>query len=482
MTLDDSAVRAWLLHADRTMDWSGVHASVFGLGRAGFAAADALLRVGAKVSVFDQRSGKSHEEHREVLTTLGARVLLDADQPTDVGNLVIPSPGLPPTHSWLRAAADVTIWSGETLAWQLRPMEPEVPWLVLTGTNGKTTTVEMLAAILRADGLHTQAVGNVGRPLVEAIFAEPAYDVFPVELSSFQLHWTTLLRPHAAAILNIAEDHIDWHGDHASYVADKARIYRDTAAAVIYNVEDPVTDRLAHEAEVAEGCRGIGFTLGIPSIGMVGVVDGVIADRAFVDNRRTHAAELVSVAALRVKGQHNVANAVAATTLARSLGVSPGAVRRGLTGFETEGHRLEFVATVGGVDYVDDSKATNPHAADVALAEYESVVWVAGGLAKGASFDDLIRRHRSRIVAAVLMGADRGQIADAMRRHAPKIPVIEVPDSETDPMETAVRNAAAVAPQGGTVLLAPACASMDHFPDYAARGSAFQAAVRRLAE
>lgn len=482
MSVDEATVRAWLQATDRSKDWSGIRATVLGLGRSGFAAADALLRVGAAVTVVDERSNQSHEERRDILTTLGARVLLGESDLTGAGDLVIPSPGLPPHHRWFASLQAASIWSGETLAWVLRPLDNPAPWLLLTGTNGKTTTVEMLAAVLRAEGHHTQALGNVGRPLVEAVFAEPAYDVLPIELSSFQLHWTSMLRPHASAVLNIAEDHTDWHGDHASYVADKARVFHDCEVAVIYNVQDPETERLAREADVIDGCRGIGFTLGVPSIGMVGVVDGIIADRAFVDNRRTHATELVSVDALQVAGEHNVANALAAAALARSVGVTAQAVRRGLTGFVAEGHRLEFVATIDGVDYVDDSKATNPHAADVGLATYDQVVWIAGGLAKQASFDALVQAHRERVVAAVLIGADRGLIADAMRRHAPKIPVIEVPDGETDLMETAVRQAAAVATPGSTVLLAPACASMDHFPDYAVRGDAFQAAVRRLAE
>ncbi len=159
---------------------------------------------------------------------------------------------------------------------------------------------------------------------------------------------------------------------------------------------------------------------------------------------------------------------------------STSAVRRGLTGFQPVDHRLQFVTSHAGVDFVDDSKATNSHATEVALATFDQVVWIAGGLAKGGRFDDLVLRHRDRLVGVVLMGTDRGVIHDAIRRHAPQVPVIEVADGETDPMEIAVRHATALATAGCTVLLSPGCASMDQFADYAARGAAFQSAVRRL--
>jgi UDP-N-acetylmuramoylalanine--D-glutamate ligase len=218
----------------------------------------------------------------------------------------------------------------------------------------------------------------------------------------------------------------------------------------------------------------------VPDIGMLGVVDGVLVDRAFVNERQTQAVELIDVQNLPVTGQHNVANALSAAALARSFGVPPAAVQAGLSDFHPKGHRLELVTEVDGVRYVDDSKATNAHAANVSLAAFHRVVWIAGGLAKGGRFDDLVQDNRHRLVAVVLMGSDRGAIREAMRRHAPKIPVIEVPESETDPMTRAVQEASRVARPSDCVLLAPACASMDQFDDYAARGEAFQAAVRRL--
>ncbi|HYG93903.1 MAG TPA: cyanophycin synthetase, partial [Nocardioides sp.] len=226
----------------------------------------------------------------------------------------------------------------------------------------------------------------------------------------------------------------------------------------------------------------------VPSVGMVGLVEDVLADRAFVEERATSAAELCTVADLASPAPHFVANALAAAALARAHGVAPAAVRDGLRSFRPGAHRIAVVAEHAGVTWVDDSKATNPHAAASSLAAYRPVVWVAGGLAKGATFDDLVRRVGSRLRAAVLIGADRRLIADALARHAPDVPVIEVTGGETGPVDGAdlmrrvVVAASDQARPGDTVLLAPGCASMDQFADYGARGDAFAAAVREVVE
>jgi UDP-N-acetylmuramoylalanine--D-glutamate ligase len=182
---------------------------------------------------------------------------------------------------------------------------------------------------------------------------------------------------------------------------------------------------------------------------------------------------------------HNTANALAAAALARAVGVRPESVARGLTQFEPEPHRIAEVAVVDGVTYVDDSKATNAHAAQTSLATYASVVWVAGGLAKGGEFDDLVRTHAARLRGAVLLGADRDRLRQALARHAPDIPVVDVDGPETGDvsvMDPVVRAARRLARPGDTVLLAPACASWDQFRDYTDRGTQFAEAVRRLGE
>ncbi|MDO9495432.1 MAG: UDP-N-acetylmuramoyl-L-alanine--D-glutamate ligase, partial [Nocardioides sp.] len=358
----------------------------------------------------------------------------------------------------------------------------------VTGTNGKTTTVQMLDSILRAAGLRSRAVGNVGTPIVEAVMDPEPYDVFAVELSSFQLHYTDSMSPQASAVLNVAEDHLDWYDGPsamADYAADKGRIYERTQLACVYNVADPATEELVRGADVAEGARAIGFTLGTPAVGMVGLVEDVLADRAFLEQRDSSAAELCTLGDLASQAPHFVANALAAAALARAHGVSQAAVRDGLRAFRPDGHRIAFVAERDGVAWVDDSKATNPHAARSSLQAYESVVWVAGGLAKGARFDELVQAVRGRLRGVVLIGRDRQVIAEALSRHAPDVRVIAVDGGETDVqdggqalMRRVVDAAAALAGAGDTVLLAPGCASMDQFTSYAARGDAFAAAVR----
>ena len=474
----------WLAVADRTSDWSALSVLVAGIGVSGFAAADALLGLGAMVTIVDERDGAAENDRARVLEILGGKVRLGpgaADRlPTDA-RLVVTSPGWRPTAPLLLAAgrARIPIWGEVELAWRLRDVDRPAPWLAVTGTNGKTTTVRMLAEILRASGLRTTAAGNVGDPVVEAVLHPQPYDVIALELSSYQLHWVTSMTARSAAVLNIAPDHLDWHGSLAAYSADKGRVYHGVQAACVYNVEDPETERLVRAAAVTEGARAIGVTSGIPEVGMLGVVDGVLADRAFVAERQTAAAELGTVADLVAAAPHNVTNALVAAALARSIGVPPVAVRDGIRAFRPEPHRIAVVDTVDGISYVDDSKATNPHAAQASLRAFDDVVWIAGGLAKGAQFDSLVTAVRDRLRGVVLIGADRDLLAQALARHAPDVPVINVPETDNDVMDRVVAEAAALARPGSTVLLAPACASMDMFGNYAARGEAFAAAVRR---
>ncbi|MPZ93663.1 MAG: UDP-N-acetylmuramoyl-L-alanine--D-glutamate ligase [Propionibacteriales bacterium] len=471
--------------AHRHSPWGDVRVAVAGLGVSGFAAADSLVHLGARVTVVDDRDGETERDKATLLGILGADVRLGPGstsalpEPVD---LVVTSPGWRPDAPLLAAAAasGVPVWGEVELAWRLRDPEHPAPWLAVTGTNGKTTAVGMLDAMLRAGGLRSAAVGNVGTPILEAVMDPEPYDVLAVELSSFQLHWTYSMSAQGAAVLNIAEDHVDWHGSMAAYTGDKARIYERARAVCVYNADQPVTEQLVRDADVVEGCRAVGFTLGIPAVGMLGVVDGFLADRAFVDERQSAAAELGAVDDVSPPGPHNVANALAAAALARAHGLSQRAVLEGLRGFEPAAHRITTVGVVDDVTYVDDSKATNPHAAAASLRSFDSVVWVAGGLAKGGRFDDLVGEVRDRLRGAVLIGADRGVIADALARHAPDVPVIEVADTEDDVMDRVVGRAAEVAQPGDTVLLAPGCASMDLFADYNARGDAFAAAVRKL--
>jgi UDP-N-acetylmuramoylalanine--D-glutamate ligase len=473
-------------------DWSAIRAVVCGLGVSGFAAADTLLHLGADVVVLDQSApdmtqpGNDAADRARLLELLGADLRLGPDAwggtlPDDA-NLVVTSPGWSPANPVLVEALGrgLPVWGEVELAWRLRGPDA-APWLCITGTNGKTTTVQMLDAILRAAGLRSAAVGNVGRPVVEAVMDPAGADVLAVELSSFQLHWTSSLSAEAAAVLNVAPDHLDWHGSLSAYGADKGRIYERVQRACVYNVEDPITEELVRSADVMEGARAIGFTRGIPAVGMLGVVDGVLADRAFVEDRQDAAAELIRVDELPDPAPHMVANALAAAALARAHGVSPAAVRDGLRGFALGPHRIQPVAEIDGVRYVDDSKATNAHAALASLLGVtgQKVVWVAGGLAKGGTFDELVGQVRDRLRGAVVIGTDGPLIVGALGRHAPDVPVVEVPSGEDGLMDRVVKAARTMAQAGDTVLLAPGCASMDQFRDYAERGTAFAEAVRR---
>jgi len=475
---------------NRHTPWDGVHAVVLGIGVSGFAAADNLTHMGARVTVLAESANQSQLEKGELLEVLGATVRIGAGEtsalPSDV-DVVVTSPGVPPTAPLLVAAAahDVPVWGEVELAWRLRDLDHPGAWLCVTGTNGKTTTVQMLDSILRAAGLRSIACGNVGLPIVEAVMDPEPYDVYAVELSSFQLHYTHSMSAHSAAVLNVAEDHLDWYSGErgmADYVADKGRVYERVQHSCVYNVADPVTERLVRDADVVEGARAIGFTLGTPGVGMVGVVEEVLADRAFIEQRESSAAELCTLADLASPAPHFVANALAAAALARSAGVPTAAVRDGLRSFVPDGHRIADLGTVDDVRYVDDSKATNPHAAQSSLLAYDPVVWIAGGLAKGASFDHLVSAVRPRLRAVVLLGRDRAVIADALTRHAPDVRVIEVDEDDTSVMDRVVGVAADLAQPGDTVLLAPGCASMDMFANYGARGDAFAESVRRLRE
>ena len=460
---------------------------VAGLGVSGPPVARALLAREARVVVVEGRDDDTTRPIAADLTAEGAEVVLgDTPLPKEC-DLVVTSPGWRPDSPLLVRAAEagVEVIGDVELAWRLKPADQV--WLAITGTNGKTTTVRMLESVLRADGRDAIAVGNVGTPIIDAVLPDADgrhHDILAVELSSFQLHWSSSLRPHAAAVLNIAADHLDWHGGLDAYARAKGRVFARGTVRVV-NTADAWTVRLAEE-DGDPHTPLVGFRLDTPRPGELGVVEDLLVDRAFVDDPVGSAEELATLADVRPAAPHNVANALAAAALARSVGVAPAAVRAGLAAFEPEPHRISHVATVGGVDYVDDSKATNPHAAAASLHSYTSVVWVAGGLLKGAEVDDLVAGAASRLRGAVLIGRDRARIRAALDRHAPDVPVVEVegPADEAPGrptvMDTVVAEAAALAEEGDTVLLAPAAASMDMFTNYPERGRFFADAVRRL--
>ena len=453
--------------ADLPLDPTGRTVLVCGVRFAGESAARALLARGARVLLADRHRTTAVDP----LLAAGASFVGDPDRVPPGVDLVVTSPGLRPDHPLLREAAamGIPIWGEVELAWQLR--DPAgAPWLAVTGTNGKTTTVRMLESILLAAGRRARAVGNVGVSIIDAVTASPSYDVLSVEVSSFQLHWSQSVRPAAGALLNLAPDHLDWHGSMPAYVEVKTRVW--AAPVVVANIDDEYVAELfaATSADTRVGVR-----LAPPTNGQLGVRDGVLVDRAFADG-----VELVDIVDVHPAGPHNLTNALCAAALARSQGVSPEAVAAGLRAFRPDPHRNQLVTTRDGVRWVDDSKATNPHAAAASLDAYPRVVWIAGGQLKHAPVDDLVARFASKLAGVVLLGVDREHIAAALARHAPDVPVIIVATHDDGAMTEVVGAAAGLAHPGDTVLLAPAAASYDMFSGYAERGTRFAAAVAAL--
>ena len=464
------------------MDLSGAAVLVAGARVTGRAILAALTPLGARATLTD--------DSPSALTTYaqsGVAVIDAANAAERIADydLVVTSPGLPPTAPVLAAAAaaGVPIWGDVELAWQLDNSGrygPPRRWLVVTGTNGKTTTTSMLHAMLVAAGRRALLCGNIGDPVLD-VLDQPA-ELLAVELSSFQLHWAPSLRPEAGVVLNVAEDHLDWHGTMDAYARDKARVLDGRVAVV--GLDDPVAAGLLSTA--AAPVR-VGFRLGEPARGELGVRDGVLVDNAFGEQLG-----LADAASIPVAGPVGVLDALAAAALARAVDVPPHAVADALAGFRVGRHRAEVVGVVDGVTYVDDSKATNPHAAQASITAYPRVVWIAGGLLKGASVDELAAAVANRLVGAVLIGRDRTLIRDALSRHAPDVPVVElvtgedsgvqgeIEDSVTRLMTAVVDAARGLAGPGDTVLLAPAGASFDQFSGYGQRGDAFASAVAAL--
>jgi UDP-N-acetylmuramoylalanine--D-glutamate ligase len=460
------------------VDYGGRKILVAGTGVAGEASATVLLRLGADVTVVDRRDGEAVER----LRAAGAAVILAEVPPADlVGSVdeVVVSPGFAPDSPLARLAeaAGTPVYSEPELAWRLRaPGAP--PWLAVTGTDGKTTTVTMLGAMLRAAGLRTEVLGNIGEPLVYAAVEAGRFDALAVELSSFQLHWSSTLAPEVGALLNLADDHLEWHGTFDAYARAKRAIWRSAdddghrapePGLAVGNLDDPIV------AEMLARVRG--RTVGFSVVAAPGPRRFTLADGLLVDG---DGHEIIAADAIRPPGRHNVANALAAAALAASYGVPIAAIRDGLAGYVPQPHRNALVTTVDGVSYVDDSKATNPHAAHASLTAYPRVVWIVGGQLKGVDIGDLVAAVRERLAGAVLLGIDRDQVAAALARHAPDVPVVTVMRTDDGAMSEVVRAAATLARPGDTVLLAPAAASKDMFVSYGHRGDAFAEAVRGL--
>jgi UDP-N-acetylmuramoylalanine--D-glutamate ligase len=477
---------------------AGARVLVAGAGVTGRSVLRVLEPLGVRADLTDDRVSVLQSSAFSGLRVIDAEAAAGRIADYDV---VITSPGLPPDNRVLTAAAGagVPVWGDVELAWRLDRsgrFGASRRWLVVTGTNGKTTTTSMLHAMLTAAGRLSLLCGNIGDPVVDVLAAPGEF--LTVELSSFQLYWSSSLRPEGGVVLNVAEDHLDWHGSLAAYAAAKGRALDGRVA--VAGLDDPIATGLL--AAAAAAVR-VGFRLGEPQPGELGVRDGMLVDRAFGDPGGDGVV-LAPVATIPVAGPVGVLDALAAAALARSVGVPAEAIASALASFQVGRHRAEVVAVVDGVSYVDDSKATNPHAAEASVRAHPRVVWVAGGLLKGASVDDMLARVSDRLAGVVLIGRDRAEVANALSRHAPDVPIVEVvagedigvhetdessvtqviiePGEAVGPavMTAAVAAARRLAAPGDTVLLAPAGASFDQFTGYADRGERFADAVRAL--
>lgn len=479
-------------------DWRGLRVAVLGLSVTGFSVADTLAELGAEVLVVTESAEGEYERLLPVIGVGSFVGSLDTVPQALEGfapEVVIASPGFSPQHPlivWTRESG-IPLWGDLELAWRVRDKvvrEDGTPadWVLVTGTNGKTTTTRLAATMMVEGGLRAAPCGNIGVPVLDAVRDPAGFDVLVVEVSSHQLWYLNLqsapgaLSPHSAVCLNLADDHLEWHGSFGAYRDAKAGVYARTRVACVYNKADEATRLMVEEADVVEGARAIGFDLGVPGPSDLGIVDGILVDRAFLEDRHTSALELTTVAELAEHGlaaPHIVANVLAAAALARAVGVPPAAIREALRTFALDPHRIEVVAVAEGVTWVDDSKATNPHAASSSLAAYPGAVWVVGGLLKGVDIAALVRSRGPAAKAAIVIGVDRAEIVAAFARHAPAVPLFEVTATETeDVMARVVELAAEVARDGDVVLLAPAAASFDQFTSYADRGRRFAGAVR----
>jgi UDP-N-acetylmuramoylalanine--D-glutamate ligase len=453
-----------------SIQFAGQRFLILGAGVTGSAVANALKSRGGVVTITDDNSDVAVKPESIDLSNFDA---------------VMISPGWRQDHPLVRKvlASNLQLLNEIDLAWQLRTeIAPSQKWLALTGTNGKTTTVEMAAKILQTAGLNAVACGNVGDTVIEAVDRKDAYDYLVLELSSFQLHWAKQAQFVSAAILNIADDHLDWHGTFDAYADAKFSILDRTELAVL-NADDP---EVVTRANRFSG-RKVFFSLDTPGPGEIGVVEELLVDRAFVADP-LEAEMICELKDITPTVPHNVSNALAAAALARTVNVSHEHIQKALQEFKPGRHRIETVYESDSISWVDDSKATNPHAAAASLMSHLSVVWIAGGLAKGADMSSVIQRCKTRIKSAILIGTDRQLIADALHQHAPDVPIIFV-DTPADYvrggvsnslMEAVVSQAATLVAPGDTVLMAPACASMDQFISYSDRGDRFAAAVRQV--
>lgn len=443
---------------------------ILGAGVTGLACAKTLQGLGAQIAFAD-----------DAVQSVDGFVIHNSQEITPADyDAVIVSPGWKESHPLIQSAksAGIPLLNEIDIAWSLKQSGQR--WIALTGTNGKTTTVEMTAAALRKCGIKAVACGNVGHTVIESIFED--YEVLVLELSSFQIHWLRDAEFESVAILNIADDHVDWHGSFEEYARVKISLLERSEVGILNADDGEIVTRTTHWRG-----RKIFYSLDTPAPGEMGVVEELLIDRAFVSDPQ-EASMVAELKDVQPSVPHNISNALAASALALSIGGKHEKIQEALREFKLGQHRIQTLLVKDGITWIDDSKATNPHAASASVMSALSVIWIAGGLAKGADFEQLISRAKSRIKVAILIGEDANLIKRELEKQAPHIEVVEIaqPDDyliageSNSLMESIVAAAAKRAVSGDTVLLAPACASMDQFISYADRGNRFADAVKKV--
>lgn len=454
------------------MNYQSKKILVLGGGVTGLAAAHALRIRGANIAFADD----------QITAVEDFPIAKPETYNVQDWDFILVSPGWKQSHPVIQSAlkAKIPLINEIDLAYSFK--SPEQSWIALTGTNGKTTTVEMTAAMLRESGINAVACGNVGQTVIECVDSDEKYTTLVLELSSFQIHWLREAKFDAVAVLNIADDHVDWHNTFDEYARVKCSLLERSGVGILNAQDFEVFNRTKNWSG-----QKIYYSLDTPAPGELGVVEELIIDRAFVSNPE-EASMIAEVIDITPTVPHNVSNALAASGLALSAGATHSAIRTALQKFTLGRHRIETVYEADGITWIDDSKATNPHAAAASIMSALSVIWIAGGLAKGAKMDELVARAKARLKVAILIGQDRDLIKSELIKQAPEVEVIEIDTpngfsktaQSNEFMESVVRAALGRAVSGDTVLLAPACASMDQFNSYADRGDRFASAVKSV--
>ncbi len=435
---------------------------VVGLRATGAVVVNWLRARGDTVTVVEERPGQAaYAERRAVAAGSGATVIEGSPDWAALlatTDMMVPSPGVAPSHPAMLAAATAGVPVRGDL--DLAVEAATVPVVVVTGTNGKSTVTTLISAMLESAGIRAPAVGNIGRVALDAVDSDA--EVLVIEASSFQLHSVTAtFVPEVAVLLNLADDHLDWHGSFAAYVEAKHNAFRYQRPndVLVADLDDP---RVAELAALAPG-----RVLGVTSLGPR---PGAIAwtGRTLDDEQGSPLLELDEDA---WTAPHERANIAAAAAAARVMGADPVAIDRAVRGFARLHHRTELVGKAGGVEYVDDSKATNPHATLAAVRGYASVVLLAGGDSKGVDLG-MLAAGADRLRGVVAIGDTPEEVESALGAHAPTVRAAS--------MRAAVREAAAMARPDDVVLLSPACASFDWYSSYSERGDDFRREVEAL--